>query len=228
MFWNLWYCDILVYKLINDVIIINLLKGNKSYTIQKFYTVSMWVAIISIVVWSNEQTINMIEWFNIKNEKVTTPCSQNLACLARLNSRDEWTIAETKLITSVCIGINRRFPFPPTYFLPRSNQAIFCNTFNQSKGGGVVATLGPVNLKNKRLQRCMLIWYHGIAMGLLFPFIPKKYNIPCLSSQWRHNCRFCPNWNKGQNWIFRPKRFEYRNVTGFFAYKRKKWRFYLI
>ena len=53
------------------------------------------------------------------SEKVTTPGSQNLACLVRLYSGGQWTIAEAKLASSLCIEINRRFPFPLCYFIPR-------------------------------------------------------------------------------------------------------------
>ena len=39
----------------------------------------------------------------------------------------------------------------------------------------------------------MLICYHGIAKGLFFPYIyQESTNIPCMTSQSRHNCRFCP------------------------------------
>ena len=54
-----------------------------------------------------------------RREKVTTPGSQNLACLVRLYSGGQWTIAEAKLASSLCIGINRRCPFPLCYFIPR-------------------------------------------------------------------------------------------------------------
>ena len=53
-----------------------------------------------------------------RREKVTTPGSQNLACLVRLYSGGQWTIAEAKLTSSLCIGMNRRCPFP-LYFIPR-------------------------------------------------------------------------------------------------------------
>ena len=52
-------------------------------------------------------------------EKVTTPSSQNLACLVRLYSGGQWTVAEAKLESSLCLEINRRFPFPLCYFIPR-------------------------------------------------------------------------------------------------------------
>ena len=57
-----------------------------------------------------------------RQEKVTTPGSQNLACLVRLYSRGQWTIAEAKLESSLCIEIYRRFPFPLCYFIPRYYQ----------------------------------------------------------------------------------------------------------
>ena len=95
---------------------------------------------------------------------------------------------------------------------------IFCNTSNQV---GLLQPLlvrhvtkwgccPPVNLKNKCL---MLIWYHGKAMGLLFPYIPKKStNIPCKTSQRRHNCRFCLNFRFTEkykpNLNFSPKKFQ--------------------
>ena len=53
-----------------------------------------------------------------RREKVTTPCSQNVACLVRLYSGGQWTIAEAKLASSLCIGMNRRCPFPLCYFIP--------------------------------------------------------------------------------------------------------------
>ena len=55
----------------------------------------------------------------------------------------------------------------------------------------------------------MLIWYHGVAMGLLVAYIPKSTNILCMTLQWHHNCRFCPNcWfsvKYSQKWIFLQK-----------------------
>ena len=39
------------------------------------------------------------------------PGSQNLVCLARHYSRGQWTTVEKKLARSLCIGMNRRFPF---------------------------------------------------------------------------------------------------------------------
>ena len=53
-----------------------------------------------------------------RREKITTPGSQNLACLVRLYSGGQWTIAEAKLERSLCIKIYRRFPFPLCYFIP--------------------------------------------------------------------------------------------------------------
>ena len=58
----------------------------------------------------------------------------------------------------------------------------------------------------------MLIWYHGIGMGLPFPFIPKKVQT---SRVWRHNDVIIADfaqiaalqWKIGQNWIFRQKKF---------------------
>ena len=52
----------------------------------------------------------------------------------------------------------------------------------------------------------MLIWYRGVAMGLLFPHIPKKE----MSRVWRHNDVIIADfaqfgdfqWNKGRNWFF--------------------------
>ena len=63
-------------------------------------------------------------------------------------------------------------------FFPGLTKLFFVTRLTNRGGGGVVATPGPVNLKYKRLQRGMLIWYHGIAMGLLFPYISKKYKHP--------------------------------------------------
>ena len=56
-----------------------------------------------------------------RREKVTTQGSQNLACLMRLYSGGQFTIAEAKLESSLCIEINRRFPFPLCYFNPSYN-----------------------------------------------------------------------------------------------------------
>ena len=47
-------------------------------------------------------------------ENVTTPGSQNLACLVRLYSGGLWTIAEAKLVSSLCR--NRRCPFPLLFY----------------------------------------------------------------------------------------------------------------
>ena len=45
------------------------------------------------------------------SEKGHNPGSQNLACLVRLYSGGQWTIiAEAKLASSLCIGMNRRCP----------------------------------------------------------------------------------------------------------------------
>ena len=74
------------------------------------------------------------------------------------------------------------------------------------------------------------VCYQCIAMGLLFPYIPKKVQT---SHVWRHSdviiAECFPNWRFsvkiGQNWIFRQNSSKYRNFTGFFAYKRRKWRF---
>ena len=62
-----------------------------------------------------------------RREKVTTPGSQNLACLVRLYSGShQWTIAEAKLESSLCIEVNTRFPFPLCYFIPSHTWSI-CN-----------------------------------------------------------------------------------------------------
>ena len=53
-------------------------------------------------------------------------------------------------------------------FNPRLTKRFFCNTSNQ---GGLLQP--PMNLKNKHLR-----YGHGIAIGLLFPYIPKKYKHP--------------------------------------------------
>ena len=52
-----------------------------------------------------------------RRKKFTTPGSQNRACLVRLYSGGQWSIAEAKLASSLCIEINRRFPFPLYYFI---------------------------------------------------------------------------------------------------------------
>ena len=60
-------------------------------------------------------------------EKVTTPGSQNLACLVRLYSGGQWTTAESKFESSLCIEINRRFPLPVWYFIHK----LYHHTFTQ-------------------------------------------------------------------------------------------------
>ena len=55
---------------------------------------------------------------------------------------------------------------------------------------GLTKLFSPVNLKNKRPRYTYLIpWY---SYGSPFSIHTKKStNIPCMTSQWRHNCRFC-------------------------------------
>ena len=73
----------------------------------------------------------------------------------------------------------------------------------------------------------MLIWYHGIAMGLFFPYIPKQvqkksmYDVTMMSYSPGLIIDFAQTtdlpWNIGWN---RQKSSKDRNFTGFFAYKK--------
>ena len=52
----------------------------------------------------------------------------------------------------------------------------------------------------------MLIWYHGIAMGLVFPCIPKKYKHSMYDVTIVDFAQIADlQWNIDQNWIFAKK-----------------------
>ena len=56
--------------------------------------------------------------YKMTSGKGHNPGSQNLACLVRLYSGGQWTIAEAQLASSLCIRINRRCPFPLVILFP--------------------------------------------------------------------------------------------------------------
>ena len=95
----------------------------------------------------------------IKTEQTN---KQNLACLVRLYSGGQWTIAEAKLESSLCIEIYRTFPFPLCYLIPRLNE---CNHYgwsdpeqcSHSTDLGVICDV-PLNYDGKY---CLLIYQLG-------------------------------------------------------------------
>ena len=84
-------------------------------------------------------------------------------------------------------------------FNPRLTKLFFVTRLTK----GVVATLNELEKIN---TWGMLLWYHDIAMGLLFPYIPKKYKHPVydvITTTLAQIADF--QWNIDQNWIFRQK-----------------------
>ena len=90
---------------------VNILNWRESH---QFFPNSFWLVIQQ----SNKR------W---RREKVTTTGLQNLAFLVRLYSGGQWTIAEAKLESSLCLEIYTMFPFPLCYFIPRCY--FKCNEF---------------------------------------------------------------------------------------------------
>ena len=58
----------------------------------------------------------------------------------------------------------------------------------------------------------MLIWYHGIAMGLLFPYIQKvqTFHVWCYNCWFYPNCWFTVKYRPKLNFL--PKKFKFHQV----------------
>ena len=90
-----------------------------------------------------------------------------------------------------------------------------------------------MNLKKEKQPLNVFIEYHGIAMGLFFPYIPKSIKIPRMTSKWRHNVwpspKFYKFWKyRWKQWksILSPQKFqisEFHWVCGL-----RKWCFWHI
>ena len=99
---------------------------------------------------------------------------------------------------------------------------------NTSYQGRLLQPLYELNELKQNNAWGILIWYHGIAKVLLFPYISQKVQTLHV---WRYSDVITADfaqtadlqWNMSQNWIFRQKSSKYRNFTRCFAYKRRKW-----
>ena len=108
-------------------------------------------------------SIQLVPW-QIKDgigKRVTIPFSHNLACLVRLYCGGQWTIAESKLESSL-IEINRRFPVPLCYFIPRCRvlgpftKALENFDFWCALRAGLRIRLNNFNLKMFGIYACIL------------------------------------------------------------------------
>ena len=80
----------------------------------------------------------------------------------RLNSGGQWTIAESKFESSLCIEINRRFPFPLFFLIPTCSDSVLHVYLAGLLSASVVQYLS----NRETLHRVIYVTSHNVALKM--------------------------------------------------------------